>query len=99
MRRFLGSRDRSRHEERYVGGSSRTDEALSGGSHSTTETSIFRLAAQRGGEITVSEVVTELGLDPKEAEKILEAMTDGTRVRMEFDDKGTVYYEFPELKR
>ena len=99
VRRFLGPRGRGRGGERFVGGSSRADEALSGGSSGSTETSIFRLAAQRGGEITVSEVVTELGLDPKEAEKILESMNDGTRVRMEFDDKGTVYYEFPELKR
>ncbi len=63
------------------------------------ETEIYRLAVKHNGKITVSEVVTELGLEPKKAEKILESMTDGMRVRMDVDENGMVTYSFPELKK
>ena len=57
------------------------------------------MAAKHNGKITVSDVVTELGIEPKRAEKILESMADGVRVRMEVEDSGLVYYTFPELQR
>lgn len=63
------------------------------------ETDIYRLAAKKSGKITVSDVVTELGIEPKKAEEILESMTDGMRVRMEVEDDGTVFYTFPEMKK
>lgn len=79
---------------------SRKGRYLSGNSSSgSRETDIYRLAAKRNGKITVSDVVTELGIEPRKAEDILETMTDGLRVRMEVDENGNVYYSFPELER
>lgn len=63
------------------------------------ETDIYRLAATHNGNITVSDVVTSLGIEPKKAENILESMSDGMRVRMEVGENGNVYYSFPELRR
>ena len=58
---------------------------------------IFRLAKRYDGVLTVSDVVSELGIDPKEAEELLEGMTDGRRVDMQVDSKGVVRYVFREL--
>jgi|SRR6056297_3531945 len=63
------------------------------------ETDIYRLAAKSNGYITVSDVVTRLGIEPKKAENILESLSDGMRVRMEVGENGNVYYSFPELRR
>lgn len=68
-------------------------------SSGSIETNIYRLAAKRNGDVTVSDVVTDLGIEPKKAENILESMSDGMRVRMEVGEKGDVYYSFPELRR
>lgn len=68
-------------------------------SHRSIETDIYRLAASHNGNITVSDVVTSLGIAPKKAENLLESMSDGMRVRMEVGEKGNVYYSFPELRR
>ena len=91
MRRFFNSKPSRQHTS--------TDriEAYGRGQESI-ETSIYRLAAKLGGTITVSDVVTDMGIEPKKAEKMLESMADGVRIRMEVDDSGIVYYEFPELK-
>lgn len=59
--------------------------------------SIFRLANRLGGRLTLSDIVIETGMDPKQAEKFIESMIDGIRIRMEVDEKGIVYYEFPEI--
>ncbi len=61
------------------------------------EPAIFRLALQRGGRLTVSDVVIATNLTPQEAEETLNAMTDGVRVGMEVTDNGLVVYEFTEL--
>jgi len=58
---------------------------------------IFRLAKRYDGVLTVSDVVSELGIDPKEAEELLEGMTDGRRVDMQVDSNGVVRYVFREL--
>lgn len=63
------------------------------------EADIYRLAAGFEGKITVSDLVTELGIEPQKAEETLEAMTDGVRVRMEVDEDGMIFYTFPELQR
>ncbi|MCF7914584.1 MAG: hypothetical protein K9L66_05415 [Spirochaetaceae bacterium] len=68
-------------------------------SRRSIETDIYRLAAKRNGNITVSDVVTELGIEPRKAENILESMSDGMRVRMEVGENGNVYYSSPELRR
>jgi hypothetical protein len=39
----------------------------------------------------------ETGLDLEQAEKVIESMVDGMRVRMEVDERGVVVYEFPEI--
>jgi hypothetical protein len=58
---------------------------------------IFRLAKRHGGILTVSDVVSELGIDPGEAEQLLEGLTDGQRVDMQVDDRGIIRYVFREL--
>ncbi len=58
---------------------------------------VFRLAKRRGGVITVSDVVSELGIDPKEEEKLLDGVTDGLRVEMDVDSNGVMRYTFREF--
>lgn len=83
---------------RKVHAPSRRSSAVEDRSPGFTETEIYRLAKKLNGKVTVSDIVTELGLEPKQAEKILESMTDGMRVRMEVEEDGMVYYLFPELQ-
>ena len=58
---------------------------------------IFRLAKRHAGVLTVSDVVSELGIDPAEAEELLQGLTDGQRVDMEVSPDGVVRYVFREL--
>lgn len=58
---------------------------------------VFRLAKHYDGVLTVSEVVSELSVDPEEAEEILQGLTDGRRVDMQVDDNGVARYVFREL--
>jgi hypothetical protein len=58
---------------------------------------ILRLAAAKGGTLTVTEVAADLNLGLPAAEKILTSMDDGFRVRSEISDEGVIYYEFPEI--
>lgn len=59
---------------------------------------ILRLAGQKGGTLTVSEVAADLNLSLSAAEKILTSMDDDFRVRSEISREGVIYYEFPELR-
>lgn len=59
---------------------------------------VYRLAASKGGTVTVSDVVVNLGVSPQESERILQSLVDNERVNMEVDDKGQVTYTFPELQ-
>ena len=68
-----------------------------GGSKSTLQSKVFRLAARQGGRVTVSDVVIETEMGVGEAENFMDHMVDGTHVRMEVTDEGQVFYEFPEL--
>jgi hypothetical protein len=61
------------------------------------EHAIFELAFRNKGRVTLSEIILETGLSMKKAEKLINSMLDDLRVRMEVDDKGLVYYEFPEI--
>lgn len=61
------------------------------------ESQIFKLAYQRKGRLTVSDVVIETGLGIDEAERLIQGMVDNARVRMEVNDRGLVVYEFPEI--
>ncbi len=58
---------------------------------------VLDLAARRGGELTVTTVAHELDLSLPAAERILESMEDGLRVRSHVTDDGLIVFEFPEL--
>jgi predicted RNA-binding Zn-ribbon protein involved in translation (DUF1610 family) len=58
---------------------------------------ILRLATQRGGTLTVTEVASDMNLSLPAAEKVLVSMDDGFRVRSEISKDGVLYYEFPEV--
>jgi hypothetical protein len=66
------------------------------GKHSI-EYQILRVAARRGGVLTVTDLVMETGLAIEQAEKALDRMVDGKRVSMNVSDAGVVTYEFIEL--
>ena len=65
--------------------------------HRASAPEIFRLAKRYDGVLTVSDVVSELGIGPKEAEELLEGMTDDRRLDMQVDSNGVVRYVFREL--
>lgn len=58
---------------------------------------VLKLAAAKGGTLTVTEVAADLNLALPAAEKILTSMDDGFRVRSEISPEGVLYYEFPEI--
>jgi hypothetical protein len=58
---------------------------------------ILKLASLRGGTLTVTEVASDLNLALPAAEKILESMDDGFRVRSDISRDGVLFYEFPEI--
>lgn len=68
-----------------------------GGNESLLQSKIFRLAARQGGRVTVSDVVIETEMGVNEAESFMDRLVDGSHVRMEVNDDGQVFYEFPEL--
>lgn len=57
----------------------------------------FRLAKQNNGILTVSDVVSELDINPNEAESLLVALVDGQRVDMQVGDDGVIRYVFREF--
>jgi len=59
---------------------------------------ILRLAADRGGNLTVTEVAANLNLSLPAAEKLLMAMDDGFRVVSDITDDGIIVYQFPEVQ-
>ena len=59
---------------------------------------VLKLAAAKGGTLTVTEVATDLNLSLPAAEKILTSMDDDMRVRSVISDEGVIVYEFPELR-
>jgi Mn-dependent DtxR family transcriptional regulator len=58
---------------------------------------IYRLAKRYDGVLTVSDVVSELDIEPGEAEALLQRLTDGQRVDMDVDHDGVIRYVFREL--
>ena len=61
------------------------------------EARIFKIAYRLKGRITVSDIVVDTGVTVQEAEETVQGMVDNSRVRMEVDDRGLVFYEFPEI--
>lgn len=58
---------------------------------------VLRLAADRGGRLTVTEVAADLGWTLKRAERVLQSLDDGFRVSSEVTDQGIIVFEFREL--
>jgi hypothetical protein len=71
--------------------------AIGFGGTPVLESRVFSLAYRMGGRVTVSDVVIDSGLGIKDAEALLDGMTDELRVRMVLDERGLVAYEFPEI--
>ncbi len=61
------------------------------------EVKVFRLAARRGGRLTLSDLVLETGLGMKQAEALMDRLADGLHVRLEVSPEGAIVYEFPEI--
>ncbi|WP_455383510.1 hypothetical protein [Salinispira pacifica] len=70
---------------------------LTGRTGESPEATVFKLAYRLKGRVTVSDLVIETGLPVEEAEQLIEQMVDGSRVRMEVDERGMITYEFPEI--
>lgn len=63
----------------------------------SAEATVFKLAYRLKGRVTVSDLVIETGLSVDDAEQLVQQLVDGTRVKMEVDDRGMIIYEFPEI--
>jgi zinc-ribbon domain len=59
---------------------------------------VLRLAGQRDGRLTVTEVATTLGWPMRRAEKILNSLDDGLRVVSDVTNEGVIVYDFRELR-
>ncbi|HET6232406.1 MAG TPA: hypothetical protein VFE05_20190 [Longimicrobiaceae bacterium] len=58
---------------------------------------VLKLAAERQGRLTVTDVATSLGWAVPRAEKVLNSLDDGIRVSSDVTDEGVILYEFREL--
>lgn len=58
---------------------------------------VLLLATDKGGMLTVTEVAASMNLSLPAAEKVLDTMDDGFRVRSDITDDGIIIYEFPEV--
>ena len=69
------------------------------GSPRQLQRDVLRLASQRGGRLTASEVAAYMDLSPDAAKKLLDGMEleDSQRVCSDVTDEGVIVYEFPEL--
>lgn len=58
---------------------------------------VLRLAAERGGTLTVTEVASSLGWTLPRSEKVLNSLEDGLRIVSDVSDEGVIVYEFREI--
>lgn len=58
---------------------------------------VLRLAGERGGRLTVTEVASLLGWPMRRAEKVLNSLEDGLRVVSDITREGVIVFEFREL--
>lgn len=58
---------------------------------------VLRLAGERGGTLTVTEVASSLGWTLPRAEKVLNSLEDGLRIVSDVSDEGVIVYEFREM--
>lgn len=59
---------------------------------------VLRLAGERGGRLTVTEVASSLNWPMRRAEKVLNSLEDGLRVVSDVSTEGVIIYEFRELR-
>jgi hypothetical protein len=55
---------------------------------------VLRLARERGGRLTVTEVAASLGWPLPRAEKVLNSLEDGLRVNSDVTSEGVIVYDF-----
>jgi hypothetical protein len=60
---------------------------------------VLRLAGEKRGRLTVTEVASSLAWPMARAEKVLNSLDDGWRVNSTVTDEGMIVYEFLELLR
>ncbi len=65
---------------------------------SSLQLPVLKLAGEKGGRLTVTDVASELGWTMPRAEKVLNSLDDGMRVNSEVTDEGVIVYEFRELQ-
>ncbi len=82
---------------RFAGLSKKGDLMKSNPDMQSLHSKIMRLALDKGGELTVTDVVMATGLSIEKAEEELNNMVDGLRIKMEVRDSGIIVYEFPEI--
>ncbi len=58
---------------------------------------VLKLAGERRGRLTVTEVAAALSWPMRRAEKVLNSLDDGWRVNSTVTDEGVIVYEFREL--
>jgi hypothetical protein len=58
---------------------------------------VLNLAREHGGRLTVTAVASQMRLDLREAETLLDSMVDGRRVDVHVDEGGRLTYVFTEL--
>ncbi|HEX8394431.1 MAG TPA: hypothetical protein VF665_18945 [Longimicrobium sp.] len=59
---------------------------------------VLRLAGERNGLLTVTDVASSLGWSLPRAEKILNSLEDGLRIVSEVTNEGVIVYEFREVR-
>jgi hypothetical protein len=64
---------------------------------SSLQKPVLKLAAEREGILTVTDVAASLGWSMRRAEKVLQSLDDGWRVNSEVTDEGVIVYQFREL--
>jgi hypothetical protein len=64
----------------------------------TLDAEILRLAAERGGRLTIVELVTELALTPEAAKSALHAMHARELAELEMTDSGLLVYSFRDVR-
>lgn len=60
---------------------------------------VLKLAAARGGRLTVTQVATEMSWPIARAEKVLNSLEDGFRVMSDVTKEGVIVYDFLELRQ
>ena len=61
------------------------------------ETKIFRLAQQKGGRLSIPDIVAGTSLSTVEADRVMREMTEKGYVNMQVTDSGVIIYEFYEI--